>query len=667
MSNLILGNTTGEICCTIKEGYLRLTGAFAGPTLDRLSSNASSGFLIRDGNNNSGLYVSNCSVKNYKDKFEFSQTSNTNNFLLTQNNQILNISGNGSSYSFSPNGTFSIGCQAYSPFCGLQVFSLQPYLSLIQTGSVINNEINFLNKNYNKTFSLSQTNNSGVYLYSCNFISLGSKQCPQFLTLSGNTVSISGSGLSFGFSNFSTSYFEDDSLFSGNLNISGLTKISTPSNVTGLCVQSNSVFENKSIFCGDVFFTGGKNLFSDGLLCFSSGIFQNISGEKQINYKTGIFTCLVSFNFNSSNACISGSTICNIISCNINQNTGIYNCLLSGQNFYNCGFFCNVSNLPIYITGSYVEIDTPNTYLYTTLNLTGNGFYSGNQTIIGNFNYSGLNFNSTGLNFNVCSQNINLSGSLICFSGNTSLTGISGVQNIITSGFNVGYPNTWSGFVKSLNTPKAWGMISFNCGIPTLICGYNVNTITLPITGIAASGLPGGTLNYYGASGILANQGSNRHGWCNPFFMYGIALCERIMYPFHVDFTYHPTHHFDANARVTTGSSAAAGFLSCLTGLGTFSGTTCNGGPFSAPNTIATFDPRNCQLIPKNFTLINCAGFGTQNFTTGCFRKLVNNECYGEIIFNLSPRWTGSNLPLNYYRVGTPYISGSGSFAIYSL
>jgi hypothetical protein len=248
------------------------------------------------------------------------------------------------------------------------------------------------------------------------------------------------------------------------------------------------------------------------------------------------------------------------------------------------------------------------------------------------------------------------------------------------------FGNNCRGYIKSVNTPKAWGVFSLLSGVPTLLTGYNVCRITIPITGIAASG-SNVTARYYPTGSGLSGQ------WNNPYVMYGLALRETVKAPFTFDLQFHPVGCFDAFAGVRTGylsagtSNEMSGYLrtgwGSVSGFGYYSGSSGNvaGLPSGLISTglaggssglAASWGPLGSyacsQQIPMFSTLVNCAGKNTAsigNYTTGSFEKIRYGNDYGEIIFSLLPACLTVSTR-EYYSISNNSLNGTGTFTIFS-
>lgn len=705
MANLILGNTTGEICCEIQQSYMRLTGNYVGPLC--LSSFSTSGFLIKDANDNSGIYVANCAIQTCKNKIEYTDTNSANPaYLALPTNKCFYISGNNSVFSFSNAGNFSAGSGIYSAFNGIQSFSSSPSFTLIPNTETISNAFRSLNCSCQIQFYICQSGNSGVFLSGSNAFRFDNSDKQGAYYISGNSTSVSGLPLSnYSFANYGNSYFNATSLFSGNLNITG-TGCFNASN-TGLDVDTKSIFRKDSLFSGNVTLTGGYTICSDGAACFKTGLFPSLSGEGDINFKNAFFDIAnvksITGTGNSCFQCLRVSGLCATTGCfnNINAlNSELLICnytnlCLSGNALYNYGLFqnsgtfCNIGNFINTGSGTFHNICT--TGSSTSLNVfSGCAFISNDICNSGSIcswgSISGLNFLTTGL-----TSGANISGTAISGQTITQLNG-STITCFASSGFHVG--TFCTGYIKAANTAKAWGVFSLKNGVPTLLTGYNVCRMTLPITGIAASGTPA-ALRYYPTGNGFTGQ------WNSPYVIYGLALNETVKAPFTFNLQFHPVDCFDSFGNVRTGYLSAAGATlndmsgylrstgapsgagaAVISGFGFYSGSSgnvagltsgiistglANGGSGLAASWGPLGSYARSVQVPLFSTLVNCAGKNTSsvgNYTTANFEKITFGSNYGEVIFSLLPACTTLSSH-NYYCIGNNSLNGTGTFIIF--
>jgi hypothetical protein len=703
MANFILGNTTGEICCEIQQSYMRLTGNYVGPLCT--SNVSTSGFLIRDANDNSGIYVANCAIQTCKNKIEYTDVNSANPaYLALPANKCFYITGNNSVFSFSNVGNFAAGSGVYSAFNGIQSFSSSPSFTLIPNTATINNSFRSLNCSCQVQFYICQSSNSGVCLSGSNAFRFDNLDKQGVYYISGNSTSISGLPLSsYSFANYGNSYFNATSLFSGNLNITGTGCFNAAG--TGLDVNTKSIFRKDSVFSGNVILTGGYTICSDGLACFKSGAFPNLSGIGDLNFNNAYLNTVTARSItgtgNSCFQCLKVSGLCVTTGCfnNINGSSSdilicnYVNLCLSGNNLYNygsfqnSGFFCNIGNFLNTGSGAFYNICT--TGLDTSLNVLSGCLCVQKHIcaadICGFGMISGGNFCSTG-NFLTTGS---ISGTLVSGAVFSQTSG-STITCFASSGFHIGTACT--GYIKAANTAKAWGVFSLNNGVPTLLTGYNVCRVTLPITGIAASGTSA-TLRYYPTGNGFTGQ------WNSPYVIYGLALNETVKAPFTFNLQFHPVGCFDLFSNVRTGYLSAAGATlndmsgylrstgapsgvgaAVVSGFGFYSGSsgtipTLTSGivttGWQGTGLVNSWGPLGSymcsQQIPMHSTLVNCAGKNTSsigNYTTGSFEKITFGNNYGEVIFSLLPACNTLSSH-TYYCIGNNSLNGTGTFIIF--
>jgi hypothetical protein len=313
MSILILSNSSGQIECAISQSYDRLTKSYAGPLI--ASTNSASGFTIQNGNKQTGMFVGNSSIDFHRNNICFKDNSNLR-FNLNPN-YCLSISGT-SLYVFGTDGTVSLGSGINLNYKGIQSYSTNPSLILVNSDSNCNQAIRFLNKNTEQIFNICQqgengTSFSGKYL---DFkTSLGSKFC-----LSGNSISLNAQ--------INPNYcqsFGGDSLFSGNVYIHGELSGSGNFNFSGdsnsnFCVSNRSYFNSSGFFHSGVCVCKGLNVTD--YISSNSGIFCTISGKSLfINNITGDNFCFKNFGTIGENGLnltgIKTNCISSLCSCNI--------------------------------------------------------------------------------------------------------------------------------------------------------------------------------------------------------------------------------------------------------------------------------------------------------------------------------------------------------------
>jgi hypothetical protein len=591
MANLILGNTTGEVCCEIQQSYMRLTGNYVGPL--STSSNSLSGFLIRDANNNSGIYVANCAIQTCKNKIEYTDVNSSNPaYLVLPANKCLHISGNNSVFSFSNAGNFSAGSGIYSVFNGIQSFSSSPSFTLIPNTSTLSNAFRSLNCSCQVQFYICQTGNSGVFLSGSNAFRFDNLDKQGSYYISGNSTSVSGLPLSnYSFTNYGNSYFGATSLFSGNLNITGTGCFNAFN--TGLDINTRSIFRKDSLFSGNITLTGGYAFASDGSASFKTGIFPNLSGEGYLCFKDGFINSILAASItgtgNSCFRCIKVSGLCATTGCFDNINAlgsqllicNYTNLCLSGSNLYNYGSFQNFGDFVS--TGSARFYNICTTGLNTSKNIF-SGCITASNDICSSGNISGINFLTAGLISGGNLSGLSLSGQIISQLNGSTITCFN------SSGFHIG--TVCTGYIKAVNTAKAWGRITIIDGIQKELVGYNIKSHT-----VYATAMPP-----VAASLIYAH---------------GICFCEPIKYPFSITLDAYPSgnpiitgHNNNTQGGLQLGFSGAA--AAALVGL-----------PSPA---VATF---------PNVGAIFYALSG-KNAANGNLSPYATNTCYSEIYFNLT-------------------------------
>lgn len=724
MANLYLSNTSGQIDLTIRCSYLNLINSRSGPIAECSSSNPNSGFLIQDGNKNSGIYVGNCSLQSFKNKIDFKENSSI--YLISPDDAgffIGNTGGlnnSGLSYHFSGN-NFSIGSGINTSFNGIQLNQSCPSLILKNTGLQNEQSILFYNGS-DVTFLLSHCLNF-LSISGSGSLNLKSKN-KDSICIDGNSVSFSGTPLTnYSLSNYGKTYLGDQALISGAL------CVSTIGELNGLDINSRSIFKNTATFCSGVDICNNC-LITTNCISGTTGYFDKIilandiiySNQNQCFRSLSITGSSIDKNYISGLTCFYDglentgiSRLCSVIfSCATGQ--GLF---LTGGNIDLSGNFNVSGGLKICQTTTQ-NVDNVILGCTFTVRATGNGF---SQSFLGNVCWSGnISATGSGVFNNICTSGLanslnsfngcvclctpnsfictpNLCASSIvcgsCIIGNNFISGTSGVFGFISqtggsaiscfssSGLHIG--TNCTGYIKAANVAKAWGVFSLNNGVPTLLTGYNVCGITIPITGIAASGALG-SLKYFPTGNLTSGQ------WNNPYVMYGLALNETIKAPFTFNLQFHPVGCFDAFAGVRTGylstttTTEMSGYLRTgfggVSGFGYYSGSSGNvagltsgiistGLANGSSGLAASWGPLGsyaCSVqIPMFSTLVNCAGKNISsigNYTTGNFEKIICGNNYGEIIFNLLPACMTLS-SRSYYSIGNNSLNGTGTFTIF--
>ena len=247
MANLILTNNSSQVEQVISQHHCRLTGSYSGPL--NASSQSNSGFLIQNGNKQSGLFVGNTCTTFYNNCLNF-DPANTDVNLNIPDSRAFIITGNGSLMTFGANGTLAVGTSIDTNYKGIQVVNSNPIFllkdsdSINQSGtqalsffdssstlstslcnepasvinSITNNATNIV---YNKYFRLKNnpTNGGGCTLIASN----------NNLTLfSGNCLNTS-----FNLAVGGTSFFSSTICSSGEIKSAGLTVYSNNSYLDG--------------------------------------------------------------------------------------------------------------------------------------------------------------------------------------------------------------------------------------------------------------------------------------------------------------------------------------------------------------------------------------------------------------------------------------------------
>jgi hypothetical protein len=648
--------------------------------------------------------VANCAIQTCKNKIEYTDINSSNPaYIALPANKCLHISGNNSVFSFSNVGNFSAGSGIYSAFNGIQSFSSSPSITLIPNTTTVNNAFRSLNCSCQVQFYICQSGNSGVFLSGSNAFRFDNSGKQGAYYISGNSTSVSGLPLSnYSFANYGNSFFNAPSLFSGNLNITGTGCFDASH--TGLDINTISIFRKNSIFSGNVTLTGGCVICSDGAAYFKTGLFPSLSGEGDITFKNAFFDivnvksitgtgnscfqclkvsglCVTTGCFNNINASASELLICNYTNLCLSGNAG--NTLYNYGSFQNSGTFRNIGNFINTGCGTFHNICT--TGSSTSRNVfSGCAFISNDICNSGSIcswgSISGLNFLTTGL-----TSGANISGTAISGQTITQLNG-STITCFASSGFHLG--TNCTGYIKAANTAKAWGVFSLKDGVPTLLTGYNACRMTVPITGIAASGNPATALYFPTGSAISAQ-------WNYPYVMYGIALNEVVKAPFTFNLQFHPVGCFESFSNVLSGygphPTNFSGYLrtgwfgtapNSVSGFGYYSGSSGNvanltsgiistglaNGNSGLAASWGPLGPYYCSMqAPLFSTLVNCAGKNISsigNYQTGDFCKITFGSNYGEVIFSLLPASVALQ-NRDYYKFNNNALNGTGTFIIF--
>lgn len=544
MAYVNLTNTSGQIDVTLRCSYDRLTKNFAGPLTENACANSECGFLIQDGNKNTGIFVANCSLQFCKNKIELKQ--DTNVLVTLPANRCFTISGNNSIHSFSCNGTVSFGSGIDANYNGIQSYHPQPSLILKDTDANAEQAIRFLNSGGQQNFLICQTNTFTCISSTGNLIFNSSGQTNSF-HISGSNVSISGlPNTGYGFLNYSNSLFSGQSLFLNNTYLCGTGYICTNAQSTGLYINTKSLFLNDVLICSGSLQACNNNIGTNCCITGSSGFFNSICSYLNINtpFINTSGLCVVG-NANISGgvsitggALISGFsnlnsfTFINSTGCNLILTSGagvsgdlrltgalLINPIGSGINSDHviCGRTITINSTGI---AENVNSIFGNTILSGSLSVTGSGVFN-NVCSTGNINNLLSGCLTIGNNLFSCKgiSSDNITGSVLVFSPSISGCFISGsnlfqtrsdtITCFLSTGLNVAAD--CAGIVGAINASKAWGRISLIDGIQRQLFGYNIKSHQ-----VYASFMPPA------AASII--------------YAHGICFCQPIKYPFSINF-----------------------------------------------------------------------------------------------------------------------------------
>jgi hypothetical protein len=140
MANYILTNTSLQVEQVVSQNYCRLTGNFVGPLSANSASNC--GFLIQNGNKQSGLFVGNTCYIFSRNVLDFSQYSENVLFKIPSSTYGFYISGGNTNQvlNFNTAGTLSVGSSGDTNYIGLQVINSNPSIILKDTDAATNNQ-----------------------------------------------------------------------------------------------------------------------------------------------------------------------------------------------------------------------------------------------------------------------------------------------------------------------------------------------------------------------------------------------------------------------------------------------------------------------------------------------------------------------------------------------
>lgn len=624
MAYVNLTNTSGQVDLALRCSYDRLIKSYSGPLTECRSTQSNSGFAIEDGNKGTGFIVANCGIILCKNKIDVKCDADLSVLLMP--NRCLNLSGNGSIYSFSCDGTVSFGsgiCTAYGK--GIQSFQASPNLILKDTDTTNTHAIKFLNKEDFESFAICQSNTFTCIQAMGNFIFKSSGHNCSF-HISGSHTSVSGIPISnYGLVNYGNSLLSGRTLFGDCVEFTGNQDIKihnfSTSN-TGLCVLRKSLFTNDVGIYSPLFVSG--NITARNTISGCSGFFNiNCSINCILSPCAVVQNLCVSGGASSlsGNVCVLGTTCLSGYS---KLNAFTFTCgtgdklrILGDVN--TCGSLIVTGNLQICqstnqtadhsIVGRSFQVRS--TGVGCCNNFFGSVILCGDLSVTGEASFDRI-CSSTKTKQNIicgplclyCTVNssCSISANTLCgVLGICSPGGITGncifacefkqqktdsITCFLSSGIQVGLNNC--GYIKSINTAKAWGIIKMMDGVASLTCGYNLKANNPFVV--------------YSNTSYLSN---------NAFAM-GICFQEAIKYPFAVNFSVYsnsanpllitagPPHYI-------TGSSFPESALFAAGGLGS---------SFSIPTQVELYV---CGRNANNASLIEAYAL---------------NSAYSEIFFN---------------------------------
>jgi hypothetical protein len=640
---ITLQNTATQINQTISETYSRLIGNYAGPL--SASCQSGCGFLIQNGNKQSGLYVANTYFDFYNNNLNFNKNNSDLNFKI-YNDRSLNICNNKLIYQLDCNGNVSFGSGLCSSINGIQSYVSHPSLVLNELSQNLNISIQFFNYCKNKTFTIQQNCNSGINFsgngkidfYSSNYNTFNIKNST--LAINGNAENWSSYKLYVGgCSIFSDKIFANSGITSNYISCFYSEDVAK----TGLDVNTKSVFKNCSNFYCDVYFN--SSIYSSGTFNIQNISSTNISGTGYLDYKYGTF----------ENLCVTGGDKLNInVSSNFTCNTCFSaDVFFSGDSYFKCSTLNNILiDGSMCHCGSSFIIDPryPSNHLIkgSTLIICSTGAdYVYNLPIYGNI----VNISSTGLRANsietygdslncfsgclyvlccifspqvnalecVCSPIIcstccfksvgpakildTLCASVICSSSTTStncfesnLSIGNSDQNYINIGGEEG-----NGFINSVNTSKAWASIKLLSGIPSSF-GYNI-------------------------SGVSVTSSSD----CLYWQYYEFCLTNPIKYPFSINLSYQPNFIYNIDNNYCSGclidnqnglsnQFIGAYIINCY----------CSSSSSNSNYCLTSNLTNNCYYCSFRFYFVDC------NFLSTPYCELIKSNINGILNININ-------------------------------
>jgi hypothetical protein len=462
MPTYSLNNTSAEINCTISETYCRLTGNYAGPLSASLVSN--SGFLIQNGNKQTGLFIGNSCFVFGSNILDFTKNCQSLTLRVPEScNFLISGQSSGQYFNFKSDGSLLIGYPLASNCLGLQINNYSPNLILTDINSSEQNQaISFRNDSgnifskffnnpsasvnsttaeatqisYNKALIFNEFGCSAKTFLSGNYLSFGFESCLN----TGYNFSVNGSG-----------YFS--------------TNLYTPTLIANIgCFNGNKLYINGSGFSSSIEICN-RNYFGTADINFynySGSLYNKISscqnftdGSSELNFyttPTGLYgpfdRCELALKISGDKSATFYGNICSetgnfsYVKTNELNNLGSRSYLNTGINGQHC---LMLNNSFIYSYCSISGFITDHVW-YTSGNNTSmclNRF--GNLINIGSiFSHSGLC--TTG---SLCVNNNQLNSCIvskcIILSGNGSLCNINLFGNVQTCG---SFENNSSGQAK---------------------------------------------------------------------------------------------------------------------------------------------------------------------------------------------------------------------------
>jgi hypothetical protein len=486
MANLILTNNSSQVECTISQSYCRLTGSYAGPL--NASAQSNSGFLIQNGNKQSGLFVGNTCTTFYNNCLSF-DPANTDVNLNIPNTRSFIITGNNSLLTFNADGTLAVGAAIDTNYKGMQVVNTSP-IFLLKDTDALNHSGNQALSFFDSTGAFSAsfcnepsssintgsaiTDNATAIVYNKYFRLRNNPSNGSVNTLiaCGNNLTLfSGDCLnrSFNLAIGVTSYFACDLFSSGTINTSGLCVLSNNSFLRGSgdAVAFN-ICNNRSNSSGAInFYNPSGGLHSSILSTQNSGL-----GCSEIDFYVTPTGAYNSTNRNQLALEIKGDRSV-IFYGNISGQTGFYNSYLQSNEFRNSGSrtFLNTGSNGLHC---FLLHDSGNIYSYASSNncitnhiwyVSGNNIAmcldcSGNASVTGSiFSHSGIC--STG---SLCISNQNLDSCIrsrcVVISGTNNSCNILLYGNVCSAGSFENNSTTGARFFGICSTGNSDNIIS---------------------------------------------------------------------------------------------------------------------------------------------------------------------------------------------------------------